>query len=345
MIYSATAAVHAIILLASSSTLPPGEDVFGDIYNSVLVEGNASFGDTPEGIASQWNYSQWYASKRINSLYYMDTDSLWLPVFPKVWDYDSAPVLAIVGTAFLMVLSMQMWSNTSKKSDAKAVIFLWSGLLFSGSICALINAASFAGYSTSAIPQLRFCPPNLNDTLPLNSGSTNDLDARQHAMDPYFWNRTVWATFQNSSGRNSNACLYPCFSSSWPLKDQTEILVESGITGEAVGTVGGSVFSIIVSVFVLWSAIASLVILMGNVTRRPRNGLKESSSCSDGKDSGMHPTIDTLLRADFETGYHYHMECPLRGIYQAHIPNTMRCMASCTWNYIKMAVKIHVGRF
>ena len=51
------------------------------------------------------------------------------------------PILAIVGTAFLVVLSMQIWSNTLKKSDAKAVSFLWSGLLFTGSICALINAA------------------------------------------------------------------------------------------------------------------------------------------------------------------------------------------------------------
>ena len=200
----------------------------GDVYNSVLVEGNTSFGDTPEGIASQWNYSQWYASKRNNSLYYMDTDSLWLPVFPRVWDNDSAPVLAIVGTAFMMVLSMQIWSNTFKKSDAKAVFFLWSGLLFTGSICALINAGPFAGYSKSAIPQLRFCPPNLNDTLPLNSGSANDFDACQHAMDPCFWNRTA----------------------------------------------GGSVFLIVVSVFVLWSAMASLVIFISNIISRPRNGLK-----------------------------------------------------------------------
>lgn len=115
------------------------------------------------------------------------------------------PILAIVGTAFLVVLSMQIWSNTFKKSDAKAVSFLWSGLAQS----VLLSMRPFAGYSTSAIPQLRFCPPNLNDTLPLNSGSANDFDARQHAMDPYYWNRTLWATFQNSSGRNSNACLYP----------------------------------------------------------------------------------------------------------------------------------------
>ena len=345
MIYSASVAVHAIVLLALSSIILPGEDVFGGIYNSVLVGGNTSFKDTPEDIASQWNYSQWYASKRNNSLYYMDTDSLWLPGFPRVWDNDSAPVLAIVGTAFLMVLSMQMWSNTSKKSDAKAVLFLWSGLLFTVSICALINAAPFAGYSTSAIPQLPFCPPNLNDTLPLNSGSEKNLDARQHAMDPYFWNRTVWAAFQNSSGRNSNACLYPCFSSSWPLKDQTEILVESRITGEVVGTVGGSVFSIIVSVFVLWSAIASLVVFIGTVTRRPCNGLKSRAHVRMARILGCIQPIDTLLRADFETDYHYHMECPLRGTCQAHILNTMRCMASCTWNHIKMAVEIHVGGF
>ena len=92
------------------------------------------------------------------------------------------------------------------------------------------------------------------------------------------WIRTIgtglWATFQNSSGRNSNACLYPYLSSSWPLKDQTEILVESGIFEEAVGIVGGSVFSIVISVFVMWSAIASLVIFIGSVISRPRNGLK-----------------------------------------------------------------------
>lgn len=84
MIYSAAAAVHAIVLFALSSTVFPAEDVLKDIYNSVLVEGKASFGDTPEGIALQWNYSQWYASKGNNSLYYRDTDSLWLPIFPGV---------------------------------------------------------------------------------------------------------------------------------------------------------------------------------------------------------------------------------------------------------------------
>ncbi|KAL2055855.1 hypothetical protein ABVK25_004099 [Lepraria finkii] len=63
MIYSAAAAVHAIVLFALSSTVFPAEDVLKDIYNSVLVGGKASFGDTPEGIALQWNYSPWYASK------------------------------------------------------------------------------------------------------------------------------------------------------------------------------------------------------------------------------------------------------------------------------------------
>ena len=119
MIYSATAAVHAIVLFALSSIIFPGEYVLGDIYNSVLVEGNASFGDTPESIASQWNYSQWYASERNNSLYYMDTDSLWLPVFPRVWDNDSAPVLAIVGTAFLMVLSIRYDQTPSRNQTLK----------------------------------------------------------------------------------------------------------------------------------------------------------------------------------------------------------------------------------
>ena len=66
---------------------------------------------------------------------------LWLTIISMAWDNDTDPVLSVVGTALLAVLPMQLWSTTFKGSEAKTVLFLWSGLLFIGTVSALISAS------------------------------------------------------------------------------------------------------------------------------------------------------------------------------------------------------------
>ena len=90
MTYSATAAIHALVLVSMRTKLIPS-----DIANwmVVLVSGTAGPSGGVDGTG---------------------INPLWLPVIPMAWDNDGDPVLAIVGTAFLVLLPMQIWSNTFK---------------------------------------------------------------------------------------------------------------------------------------------------------------------------------------------------------------------------------------
>lgn len=106
MAYSATAAVHAIILVALRTKMIPAD--LPD-YMVILAEGNTIYG-SDDSTATE----------------------LWLPVLPMAWDNDGDPVLAIVGTAFLVLLPVAAWSTTFRESKGKAVISLWSGLLLIG---------------------------------------------------------------------------------------------------------------------------------------------------------------------------------------------------------------------
>ena len=186
MAYSATAAVHAIILVALRTKLVPPD--LPD-YMVVLAEGNTIYGSDD-----------------------VTANELWLPVLPMAWDNDGDPVLAIVGTAFLILLPMEAWSSTFRRSRAQLVMFLWSGLLLVGTVCALINAAYVDLW---AFPQLRFCPLDMNDSMPLTNSGSNIAGADWFMRDdPYYWNATVQETFQNKSlfiTSQPNTCLYPCF--------------------------------------------------------------------------------------------------------------------------------------
>ena len=192
MVYSATAAVHAIVLVALRTKLVPADL---SNYMIVLAEGTTTSGG--EGGLG---------------------NALWLPVLPMAWDNDGDPVLA--------------WSSTIKRSKAKAVIFLWSGLLLIGTICALVSAAYVDLW---AFPQLRFCPLDMEDSLPLTNSGSNIAGADWATQnDPYYWNDTVQFSFQNRSLPNlglPTICLYPCFATQWPLRNPTEIVAISGNTG------------------------------------------------------------------------------------------------------------------
>ena len=243
MTYSATASIHALVLVSIRTKLIPS-----DIANwmVVLVSGTARPSGEFDGIG---------------------IDSLWLPVIPMAWDNDGDPVLAIVGTAFLVLLPMQIWSNTFKQSRTKSVLYLWSGTLLVGTLCALVNAAYV---DVAAFTQLRFCPPGINDTIPLTNGGIDNvgMDWAQ-ANDPYYWNTTVYNYFRNATTRYPNTCLYPCFSTSWPLRDPTEITVQDNSTGSVADSNLGWWLFVAVYIAVSSSALSLLTILAIEFARQP----------------------------------------------------------------------------
>ena len=245
MIYSSTAAIHAIVLVSIRTKLVPKYLI--ENYMVILVEGTTQ------------------KSKYSGGFTYNTPGATWLPVLPMAWDNDSDPVLAIIGIAFLVLLPMQLWSSTFKKSEGKAVLFIWSGLLLIGVICALVNEA----YSILwTFPQLRFCPPNFNDTLPLTNSGSDVIGMDWDHVDWYYWNRTVYNYFTDPSSQSGNTCLYPCFATAWPLRDPSEITVVSGTFGGTGDSDTGYKLLFALYFVVCSSGVSSLTLVALDITRR-----------------------------------------------------------------------------
>ena len=260
MTYSATAAVHAVVLVAIRTKMVPQHVM--DKWFSVLAAGS-----TKSGVRD-----------------ISDPNALWLPIVPMAWDNDGDPVLAIVGTAFLVLLPMQLWSSTFKRSEAKTVLVMWSALLFVGTVCALINAAYV---NLWAFPQLRFCPPGLNDTFPFTNNGPSISDVPLDLVDTYYWNRTVYNYFKGSDEQLSSICIYPCFSSSWPLRDATEITVLSHSTGGLFDSNTGWWILIAVYAVVCSSCISSLTVFAIDSSNRSSSLLNSWISGISGRTLGL----------------------------------------------------------
>ena len=254
MTYSATAAIHALVLVSIRTKLIPNDIAS---WMVVLVSGTAGPSGEFDGIG---------------------IDSLWLPVIPMAWDNDGDPVLAIVGTAFLVLLPMQIWSSTFKQSRTKSVLYLWSGTLVVGTLCALVNAAYV---DVAAFTQLRFCPPGINDTIPLTNGGIDNVGVDwAQASDPYYWNTTVYNYFRNATTRYPNTCLYPCFSTSWPLRDPTEITVQDNSTGSVADSNLGWWLFVAIYIAMSSSALSLLTILAIEFARQPSTEVQSRARLS-----------------------------------------------------------------
>lgn len=167
---------------------------------------------------------------------------------------------------------MQIWSNTFKQSRTKSVLYLWSGTLLIGTVCALVNAAYV---DVAAFTQLRFCPPGIKDTIPLTNGGIDNVGTNwAQANDPYYWNATVYNYFRNTTTRYPNACLYPCFSTSWPLRDPTEITVQDNSTASIKNSNLGSWLLITVYIAISTSALSLLTSLAIDFSRQPPTQLQ-----------------------------------------------------------------------
>lgn len=205
MTYSATAAIHAFSLVVDRTQMV--SQFRANDYETVMVGGSTMNGSLASSTPDNWQQV-----------------GLWLPVLPMVWDSDCDAVLAIVGVAFLVIAPMQTWSSTFRTSEAKAVLLLWSLLLFIGLIFSFINQAYVFLVS---FPQLRFCPLNSNDTLPLTNGGSGGAVITWNPWDSYQANRTVTEYFTNSTVGLPSTCIYPCFSFTSSLRDTTDIIADS----------------------------------------------------------------------------------------------------------------------
>jgi hypothetical protein len=279
MVYSATAAVHSLVLAAIRKSLYP--DAMINNYEVVLVQGQSASG----------RYGD----------YWTDHDPVWVPVLPMAADNDADPVLAIVGTAFLLLLPMQIWSRTLRTATTqrRRVVLAWALLLFAGLIAALINVAYSLGF---IFPQLRFCPMDREDPLPLTSPGVDDGVQDWDYMDRYRWNRTVADHFVhgNRSGPVSTACFYPCFARSSPLRDRADIYVVEWGYGEIIDTSIG--IGVVVAAYVmvsLFTACSLTVASLANIACIPRNWrtLNVKSSTENIRGTWFAPALSSSGRA------------------------------------------------
>ncbi|KAK3361594.1 hypothetical protein B0T24DRAFT_671264 [Lasiosphaeria ovina] len=246
MVYSSTAAIHAVVLAHFRKLLTP-QGILDGNYEVALVEGTS-----PSG---QW---VWEGGGGYEG------GPVWFPVLPMAWDNDCDPVLAIVATAFLLFLPMQIWSKTLRHAAPakQKIVLVWALLIFAGLIAALVN---FAHVSLYAFPQVRFCPVGKEDVIPLTSPGVDDEVEQWDGVDWYRWNRTVTGYFVSGKGPGPAAaeCFCPCFGTSWPLRESSDINVVEHSFGDVTETnIGiGIWFSayVVVSAFTISSLTVALL--------------------------------------------------------------------------------------
>ena len=187
MIYSTVAALHAIIMVSMRHHLESGALEFVSIATAGLVE-------APQ-----------------------------VPIWPMAWDEDCDAVLAIVGTAFLLMAPMVIWSGAFHQAFQKRrnqpVFGGWFLLLLIGLICAIVNEVHVDLWTVN---QFRFCSAGDRPDLSLSSFS---LRGREQPTKSF--NESIWNIFSNASTSQGlpPTCVYPCFDVSWPLRQLSSIRV------------------------------------------------------------------------------------------------------------------------
>src|ERR1700733_14609527 len=187
MIYSTVAAIHAIIMVSVRHQLESSTLEFVSIATAGLVE-------APQ-----------------------------VPIWPMAWDEDCDSVLAIVGTAFLLIAPMVIWSGAFhqafQKPRNRPIFGGWFLLLLIGLICAIVNEVHVDLWTVN---QFRFCSTG---DLPDLSLSSFSLRGREQPGKSF--NEPIWNIFSNASTSQGlpPTCVYPCFDVSWPLRQWSSIRV------------------------------------------------------------------------------------------------------------------------
>ena len=189
--YAASATIHAFIIVSS----PPSPQQ-GNLVSLPFVP------DT---------------SNLTSSLVSLVTDATWLFVQPDAVELDIDPITAIVVTAYLVGLPLQIWSRTMRSSTIiRYMILLWNLFMLAGTICAFIAWPA----SNLTAPQYRFCYSGFLDA---ESQTSDGWDTSYWTND---WNSTVWNIFGNPDTvwqQLSNNCFYPCFNTSQVIRQSSSL--------------------------------------------------------------------------------------------------------------------------
>ncbi|KAK7918185.1 hypothetical protein PG985_010059 [Apiospora marii] len=151
------------------------------------------------------------------------TSSVW--VAGRVLDHDVDATFVVVGVGCLSSLIFAVSTAAYKKmAPARSIIVLWGLLMLAGVVACLVNFYGVDEGENGPFLQPRFCPPSVDDDLPLSSISAPILGRD--------WNETVWTFFglvnvSNNHATGDTKCLYPCLASSQMMRDQPDIQIVS----------------------------------------------------------------------------------------------------------------------
>ncbi|KAL1644723.1 hypothetical protein SLS58_004184 [Diplodia intermedia] len=261
MAYSSTTAVHALVLVSAWKRMAPDGLFDSDKHEIVQVEGNwTGTYQTATGLPYNKSNVQNRDGTRVLN------DHLWMPLVPMVRDHDADPVLAVVGSAFLLYPTLHLWLGTMRRPEIRALRYLWWAFLLAGTVSALIyEERTLFWYMW----QLRFCPTGARqqDYLPLANayqGHYSRFSGRWDPHDRYRWNGIVGSefVFGNSSIHFPQRCLYPCFEvDSWPFRDPSDIFVRRrhGAVQNVRGT--GDTF-LALYILVVVSSLSGLILIV-----------------------------------------------------------------------------------
>lgn len=189
--YAASAAIHAFIIV---STPPHVQQPY--FVSLPLVPDTSNL------------------TESVNSLV---TGVTGLFVQPDAVELDIDPITAVVVTAYLVGLPLQIWSRTMRSSIIiRYMILLWNLCMLAGTISALIAWPT----TNLTAPQYRFCYASFLD------GDSQGNDGWEQEYWRGDWNSTVWNIFSNPDTtwqQLSNNCFYPCFNTSQVIRQSSSL--------------------------------------------------------------------------------------------------------------------------
>lgn len=201
--YAASAAIHAIIIVSSPPKL-----------------------QNPSEVSIPFISASSNLTSMVESLI---TNTTKLTIQPDAVELDIDPITAVVVTAYLIGLPLQIWSRTMRSSNMiRYMILLWNLCMLVGTICALISWPT----TNLAAPQFRFCYAGFLDADSLASERWDDSYWRGN------WNVTIWNIFDHPDTvwqALSNNCFYPCFNTSQAIRQSSSL--------KAVVTTGSTKFA------------------------------------------------------------------------------------------------------
>ena len=133
-----------------------------------------------------------------------------------VTDLDSDATLAVVGTGFLLIMPMAIWSEQLRRHEALPVLILWIILMFVGMVCCMVNLYGVDGSAAGPLRQFRFCSPGYENDFRLND---DPIEIINHS-----WNETIWNYFNNTE-KSRVGCLYPCLTANELLRQPEDVKV------------------------------------------------------------------------------------------------------------------------